>query len=98
MFSRQLSCDIEEYLEIDGLNKFRIPLDDISLNWNFEDYSHYLTIDQQNHKFNSYMRRDLIDNDIFSFEDILNMTEDDFCISWLFLFYESIPAFGPKEN
>lgn len=98
MFSRQLSCDIEEYLEIDGLNKFRIPLDDISLNWNFEDYSHYLTIDQQNHKFNSYMRRDLIDNDIFSFEDILNMTEDDFCISWLFLFYESVPAFGPKEN
>ena len=98
MIVRQLNCDIEECLEIDGLNPFRRPLDDISLNWNFEEYSHNLTIDQQEHKFNSYMRRDLIDNDIFSFEDILNMTEDDFCTCWLFKFYEGIPSFGPKEE
>ena len=98
MFERQLSAGSEEYLEIDALNKLRVPLDDISLNWNYEKYSQFLSKEQREYKFNSYMRRDLIDNDIFSFEDILNMTEEDFCISWQFRFYEGIPFFGPMED
>ena len=100
MFARQLSSNIEEYLEIGKLDStIRSPfLNDISLNWNYEDYSQYLTHQQRAHKFNPYMRRDLLDNDIFSFEDILNMKEDDFCIRWQFMFYEEIPSFGPEED
>ncbi len=98
MFARQLSTDIEEYLEIDAFNKFRVPLDDISLNWNYEEYSQFLSKEQREYKFNPYMRRDLIDNDFFSFEDILNMTEEDFCVSWQFRFCEGIPFFGPMED
>ena len=98
MFDRQLNAGIEEYLEIDALNDLRVPLDDISLNWNYEGYSQFLTKDQREYNFNPYMKKDLIDNDIFSFEDILNMTEDDFCTRWHFIFYEGIPSFGPKED
>ena len=100
MFARQLSCDIEEYIEIDEYKSvIRRPLlDDISLNWNYEEYSQYLTHQQRAYKFNPYMRRDLLDNDIFSFEDILNMTEEDFCISWKFSFYETISSFFPGED
>ena len=43
MFARQLSTGIEESLEIDAFNKFRVPLDDISLNWNYEEYSQFLS-------------------------------------------------------
>ena len=98
MFARQLSTGIEEYLEIDAFNKFRVPLDDISLNWNYEKYSQFLSKVQRDYKFNLYMRRDLIDNDIFSFEDILNMTEKDFCVSWQFRFSEPILFFEAKED
>ena len=44
------------------------------------------------------MRRDLIDNDIFSFEDILNMTEKDFCVSWQFRFSEPIPFLKQRRT
>lgn len=100
MFARQLSCDIEEYIEIDEYKSvIRRPLlDDISLNWNYEEYSKFLNNQQRAHKFNPYMRRDLLDNDIFSFEDILNMKEDDFCICWQFRFYETISSFFPGED
>lgn len=98
MFARQLSTGIEEYLEIDAFNKFRVPLADISLNWNYEEYSQFLSKVQRDYKFNSYMRRDLIDNDIFSFEDILNMTEKDFCVSWQFRFSEPIPFLKQRRT
>lgn len=96
MIEKQLNEEIEESLQIDGFNRFVVPDDDISLNWNYEEYAEYLTEEQKSFRFNSYMRRDLIDNDIFSFEDIIRMKEEDFCICWGFNFFQTIPFLGQE--
>ena len=90
MIKRCLRDDCEETLAMDFLNK---PMqgcqtEDISLSWNYEKYSKYLSEEEKNFKFSPYMRRDLIDGNIFSFEDIVRMQEKDFCIRWGFMFIE----------
>lgn len=92
MIKRQLPVIHEEYLDADLLNPIRnYPPDDISLNWNYEKYSQFLTKKERDYCFNVYMRRELIDNDLFSFDDIIRMTPEDFCLQWHFVFYEDIP-------
>lgn len=92
MIKRCLRDDCEETLAMDFLNK---PMrgcqtEDISLAWNYEKYSKYLSEEEKNFKFSPYMRRDLIDGNIFSFEDIVRMQEKDFCIRWEFCFIEDL--------
>ena len=99
MIERQLTNVQELQLEADLLNPIRdYPADDISLNWNFETYSKFLTRKERDYRFNVYMLRILIDNDIFSFEDIIRMEPEDFCNQWIFSFYEEYPFFSQGGN
>ncbi len=95
MIERQLTNGQELQLEADLLNPIRkYPADDISLNWNFEKYAEFLTRKERDYRFNVYMHRNLIDNDIFSFNDIICMHPEDFCHQWVFVFYEGFPFFS----
>ena len=89
MIKRQLN-NTEEELNIDHFNDLHMPFDDICITWNFEDIQNQLSEDQKLYKFNSYMRKTLLDGNIFSFNDIINMKNEDFCIRWVFDFLESI--------
>lgn len=92
IINRCLTDMNEEWLNMSIFNKpiFGCQTEDISLTWNFERFSQFLSEKEKQFRFNPYMRRDLIDGHVFSFEDIIRMKEEDFCIQWQFQFYEGI--------
>ena len=92
IINRCLTDMNEEWLNMSIFNKpiFGCQTEDISLTWNFERFSQFLSEKEKQFRFNPYMRRDLIDGQMFSFEDIIRMKEEDFCIQWQFQFYEGI--------
>ena len=92
IINRCLTDMNEEWLNMSIFNKpiFGCQTEDISLTWNFEKFSQFLSEKEKQFRFNPYMRRDLIDGQMFSFEDIIRMKEEDFSIQWQFKFYEGI--------
>ena len=54
--------------------------DDDTLNWNFEVYSPHLSEEQKKVKFHYLMHTLFVDDNIYSFEDLVRMREEDFKI------------------
>ena len=52
--------------------------DDDTLNWNFEVYSPHLSEEQKKVKFHYLMHTLFVDDNIYSFEDLVRMREEDF--------------------
>lgn len=52
--------------------------EDEKLNWNFEVFKPHLSEEQQKIKFHYFMHTVFVDDNIFSFEDLVRMREEDF--------------------
>ena len=66
-----LHCKDESPDIIDSIHE------DESLNWNFEIYRKHLTEEQQKVRFHYFMHTIFIDDEIYSFEDLVRMREED---------------------
>ena len=51
---------------------------DDEINWNFEVYSFHLSEEQKKIKFHYFMHSLFVDDNIYSFEDLIRMCEEDF--------------------